>query len=151
MVLIPKALMRAKAAGPDELIPGEPEDARVLGKMIDAPIGDRKGWEPEWPETALERIPLGVAKTVRRGSDVTVDFDFDANAVLDALEGMELPEDTLFEHAPMQLGVHIPGGVGDIIKDPDGGVWIHAERRDVSAEAAHKLQPITVQALAISA
>jgi hypothetical protein len=25
--------------GPDELIPGEPEDARALGKMIDAPIG----------------------------------------------------------------------------------------------------------------
>ncbi len=72
MVLIPKALMRAKASGPDEIIPGEPEDARVLGKMIDAPIGERRGWEPEWPDTALEMIPIGVAKTVRKGSDVTV-------------------------------------------------------------------------------
>ncbi|MDQ3031233.1 MAG: alpha-ketoacid dehydrogenase subunit beta [Myxococcota bacterium] len=72
MVLLPKALMRVKAAGPEEMIPGEPEDARQLGKMIDAPLGDREGWEPEWPETALDFIPIGVAKTVRRGSDVTV-------------------------------------------------------------------------------
>jgi 2-oxoisovalerate dehydrogenase E1 component beta subunit len=72
MVLIPKALMRVKAAGPEEMIPGEPEDARTLGKMIDAPIGDREGWEPEWPETTLERVPIGVARTVRRGSDVSV-------------------------------------------------------------------------------
>jgi len=72
MVLIPKALMRAKASGPDEMIPGEPEDPRVLGKMIDAPIGDRKGWTPEWPDTAIEMISIGQAKTVRSGSDVTV-------------------------------------------------------------------------------
>jgi 2-oxoisovalerate dehydrogenase E1 component beta subunit len=72
MVLIPKALMRAKAAGPDEMIPGEPEDGRLLSKMIDAPIGSREGWEPEWPETAIEKIPLGVAKIVRPGTDVSL-------------------------------------------------------------------------------
>lgn len=72
MVLVPKALMRMKASGPDELIPGEPEDPRVLGKMIDAPIGDRESWVPEWPKTALERVPIGVAKTVREGADVSV-------------------------------------------------------------------------------
>lgn len=72
MVLIPKALMRAKASGPDELIPGEPEDARTLGKMIDAPIGAREGWEPEWPDTAIEKVPLGVAKIVRAGTDVSL-------------------------------------------------------------------------------
>jgi 2-oxoisovalerate dehydrogenase E1 component beta subunit len=54
------------------MIPGEPEDARQLGKMIDAPIGERRGWSPEWPDTALEMIPIGVAKTVRPGNDVTV-------------------------------------------------------------------------------
>jgi 2-oxoisovalerate dehydrogenase E1 component beta subunit len=72
MVLIPKALMRVKAAGPEEMIPGEPEDARVLAKMIDAPIGDREGWEPQWPQTAIEFVPFGTARTVRRGSDVTL-------------------------------------------------------------------------------
>jgi 2-oxoisovalerate dehydrogenase E1 component beta subunit len=78
MVLVPKALMRSKANGPDEMIPGEPmlpsgeTDARALGKMIDAPIGDREGWTPEWPVTAIERVPIGVAKTVRSGHDVSV-------------------------------------------------------------------------------
>lgn len=72
MVLIPKALMRVKAQNDDELIPGEPADARTLGKMIDAPIGERKGWTPEWPDTALEFVPIGAAKTVRKGTDITL-------------------------------------------------------------------------------
>jgi 2-oxoisovalerate dehydrogenase E1 component beta subunit len=71
MVLLPKALMRARAETPDELIPGEP-DARELRQRIDAPIGDRSGWQPDWPDTALEMIPFGKAKTLREGDDVTV-------------------------------------------------------------------------------
>ena len=35
--------------------------------------------------------------------------------------------------------------------DPDGGVWIHAERSSSKEEHAAKLQPVTVQALAVSA
>jgi len=64
-------------------------------------------------------------------------FDFDANAVMDTLESMELPDDALFIPQPTTVAIFIPGGVGDIIKDPDGGVWIHSERcdepRDTSA------------------
>ncbi|MBK6741357.1 MAG: cobalamin-dependent protein [Haliea sp.] len=82
--------------------------------------------------------------------EVIAHFDFDANAVMDTLEGMELPAPALFAHKPTDVGIHIPGGVGDIIKDPDGGVWIHAERSSSKAEHAAKLQPITVQALAVS-
>jgi len=83
--------------------------------------------------------------------EVIAHFDFDANAVMDTLEGMELPTPALFAHKPTDIAIHIPGGVGDIIKDPDGGVWIHAERSSSKAEHAAKLQPITVQALAVSA
>ncbi len=72
MVLLPKALMRARAETPDELIPGEPEDQRELRNRIDAPVGDRSGWEPSWPDTALELIPFGQAKILREGSQVTV-------------------------------------------------------------------------------
>ena len=78
-------------------------------------------------------------------------FDFDANAVMDTLEGMELPAPSSFAAHATELGIHIPGGVGDIIKDPDGGVWIHAERSSSKAEHAAKLQPITIQALVASA
>ncbi|MEC7522570.1 MAG: transketolase C-terminal domain-containing protein [Myxococcota bacterium] len=72
MVLLPKALMRARAESPEEMIPGEPESARELRERIDAPIGDRSEWEPDWPDTALELIPIGESKTLREGNDLTV-------------------------------------------------------------------------------
>lgn len=73
MVLLPKALMRARAETPEERIPGEPEDARELRQRIDAPVGgDRGGWTPDWPDTALERIPFAKAKILREGSSVSV-------------------------------------------------------------------------------
>jgi 2-oxoisovalerate dehydrogenase E1 component beta subunit len=72
MVLLPKALMRARAETPDEMIPGEPADAKELRTRIDAPIGDRSGWEPDWPDTALEMLPFGKASIMREGNDVTV-------------------------------------------------------------------------------
>jgi 2-oxoisovalerate dehydrogenase E1 component beta subunit len=70
MYLAPKALLRAKAE-PNERIPGEPEDDRVLSKMIDAPLGDRTRWSPEWPAVKDVFIPIGQARTSREGRDVT--------------------------------------------------------------------------------
>jgi len=78
-------------------------------------------------------------------------FGFDANGVMDTLEGMELPTPDQFCPQPTEVGIHIPGGVGDIIRDPDGGVWIHAERITSKAEHAAKLNPMTAQSLAVSA
>ncbi|MCA9604609.1 MAG: alpha-ketoacid dehydrogenase subunit beta [Myxococcales bacterium] len=71
MVLLPKALMRARAESDAELIPGEP-DARELRQRIDAPIGDRSGWIPNWPDTPLEKMPIGKAALLREGHDVSV-------------------------------------------------------------------------------
>jgi 2-oxoisovalerate dehydrogenase E1 component beta subunit len=72
MVLLPKALMRVKAPGPEHMIPGEPEDPKELSRRIDAPLGDRSEWTPDWPDTELEMVPIGKARTVRKGRDVTV-------------------------------------------------------------------------------
>ena len=69
MFLAPKALLRQKSA-PGEESPGEP-DERSLAKKIDAPLGDRSAWKPEWPDTPDLFIPIGKAKTVRKGRDVT--------------------------------------------------------------------------------
>lgn len=69
MFLIPKALMRMKG---DELIPGEPGEDKALSKLIDAPLGDRTKWVPQWPALGDVSIPLGQAKVVRQGSQVTV-------------------------------------------------------------------------------
>jgi 2-oxoisovalerate dehydrogenase E1 component beta subunit len=71
MFLAPKALLRQKAA-PGEEIPGEPSDERVLSRMIDAPLGDRSAWKPQWPDTADLFVPIGEARTVRPGRDVTL-------------------------------------------------------------------------------
>jgi 2-oxoisovalerate dehydrogenase E1 component beta subunit len=71
MYLAPKALLRAKAA-PGELIPGEPGDERLLSKMIDAPLGDRSKWRPEWPDVKDLLVPIGKARLCREGAHVSV-------------------------------------------------------------------------------
>jgi 2-oxoisovalerate dehydrogenase E1 component beta subunit len=69
MFLIPKALMRVKG---DEPIPGEPAEDKALSRLIDAPLGDRSKWVPQWPTLDEVIIPIGKAKLVRTGSQVTV-------------------------------------------------------------------------------
>ena len=71
MFLEPKALLRVKAKAGEEL-PGEPGDDKVLSKMIDAPLGDRSKWRPEWPKLEELYIPIGKARIARPGKDVTV-------------------------------------------------------------------------------
>jgi 2-oxoisovalerate dehydrogenase E1 component beta subunit len=71
MFLAPKALLRTKASR-NERIPGEPEDDRTLSKMIDAPLGDRSKWRPDWPDVQDFFIPFGKARVCREGRDVTV-------------------------------------------------------------------------------
>src|SRR4051794_4856737 len=69
MVLLPKALLRVRG---DALIPGEPEDADFLKQMIDAPVGDRSRWQPNWPDVKELFVPLGTASLVREGDAATV-------------------------------------------------------------------------------
>ncbi|MSQ81567.1 MAG: alpha-ketoacid dehydrogenase subunit beta [Myxococcales bacterium] len=69
LFLAPKGLMRAKG---DELIAGEPQDERTLHAMIDAPVGDRAGWQPNWPDLQDYRVPFGQAKICHSGSSLTV-------------------------------------------------------------------------------
>lgn len=69
LFLKPKALLRVKGA---ELIPGEPEDEKTLKNMIDAPIGNRKGWKPKWPKLEEQMIPIGQGKITRQGTRATV-------------------------------------------------------------------------------
>jgi len=69
LVLLPKALIRVKC---DQLIPGEPAEADELSRLIDAPIGDRSNWQPQWPDLEEYIVPIGTANLVREGSDATI-------------------------------------------------------------------------------
>src|SRR5437870_3824618 len=69
MVLLPKALLRIRG---DKLLPGELADESKLKEMIDAPVGDRTGWQPRWPDLKEHFVPLGSASLVREGSHATV-------------------------------------------------------------------------------
>jgi 2-oxoisovalerate dehydrogenase E1 component beta subunit len=71
MVLLPKALLRLRG---DKLLPGEPEDEKVLKEMIDAPVEEtkRRTWKPRWPDLQEYLIPLGSASLVREGKTATV-------------------------------------------------------------------------------
>jgi 2-oxoisovalerate dehydrogenase E1 component beta subunit len=69
LYLMPKALLRVRG---QEKIPGEPEDEEELKKMIDAPVGDRSGWKPRWPELKPYFVKLGEARLCREGSHATI-------------------------------------------------------------------------------
>jgi 2-oxoisovalerate dehydrogenase E1 component beta subunit len=71
MVLLPKALLRVKAED-GQRIPGEPDDPDELSRMIDAPLGDRSQWRPQWPDLEPYYVPLGKASLVREGHTATV-------------------------------------------------------------------------------
>jgi 2-oxoisovalerate dehydrogenase E1 component beta subunit len=71
MYLKPKALLRQKGRAGEE-VPGEPGDDKVLSKMIDAPLGDRSKWKPEWPAVEDLFIPIGKARTAREGKHVSI-------------------------------------------------------------------------------
>ncbi|MDB4943098.1 MAG: Branched-chain alpha-keto acid dehydrogenase, component, beta subunit [Labilithrix sp.] len=91
MFLKPKALLRVKAK-PGEEIPGEPGDEKALAKMIDAPLGDRTKWRPEWPALEDLFIPIGKARIARSGKDVTV-LTYGRNVPMSVAAADELAKD----------------------------------------------------------
>ena len=69
MVLLPKALLRVRG---DKLLPGEPSDPAELSRRIDAPVGDRSDWVPDWPDMQEYFVPFGSAELVRQGQTATI-------------------------------------------------------------------------------
>jgi 2-oxoisovalerate dehydrogenase E1 component beta subunit len=69
LFLMPKALLRVRG---EKKLPGEPKDENQLKEMIDAPVGDRAGWQPRWPDLKECFVHLGRASLVREGTTATV-------------------------------------------------------------------------------
>lgn len=55
------------------------------------------------------------------------DFDFPASELIKRLGAMELPQWDGQDSAEQSLEISTPGGVGEILKDPDGGGWLKAD------------------------
>ncbi len=70
-------------------------------------------------------LALDLALCPRKGNP-SVEFhpiDGDATAIIKAMEAMDLPDASMFE-GYSELQVEYPGGVGTVLKDPDGGSWM---------------------------
>jgi 2-oxoisovalerate dehydrogenase E1 component beta subunit len=127
MFLKPKALLRAKAR-PGEELPGEPADDKTLSKMMDAPLGDRSKWRPDWPKLEELYIPIGKARIARAGKHVTV-LTYGRNVPMSVAAADELASEgidaevvdlrSLHPYAPPKLlaGAHLPGiGLADTLE-----------------------------------
>jgi radical SAM superfamily enzyme YgiQ (UPF0313 family) len=81
---------------------------------------------PMLGDSALKVLALDKAICPRTGAAETVDttFDFDAQSVLHDLSSLDLPGSTAFDLTEQSLCFYHPGGVGDVLHDPDGGSWL---------------------------
>ena len=89
-------------------------------------------------------LELDQALSPRWGSaqerDIT--FSFDARSCKQALDDMGSPDDACFRAGMQTLRVRTPGGVGDILKEPDGGAWLRGNLQDEDVStAARVVQP----------
>jgi Radical SAM superfamily len=66
---------------------------------------------------------------------IDINLDFSGTAIRAKLEAMELPFGSDFEKSQQQFQVKIPGGVGDFLKDPDGGSWMRGELINASSQS----------------
>jgi radical SAM superfamily enzyme YgiQ (UPF0313 family) len=75
---------------------------------------------------ALQALQLDEALCPRSGDEhqLRTRFSFDAHAVQRALAAMELPTADAQQPADWTLGIHHPGGVGEILQGADGGSWL---------------------------
>ena len=99
------------------------------------------------PTPALQALALDAALCPRMGGELTeqVAFDFDAQAVFDALAAMDLPP----QDSDTAVGVMIrhPGGVGEILHDADGGSWLRGvieQQQSTKAQTASALSLVEV-------
>ncbi|MFK7731046.1 MAG: radical SAM protein [Pseudomonadales bacterium] len=82
-------------------------------------------------DEALKVLTLDEAicpRTGRQSSEV-MEFEFDAAGTIASLEKLNIPDEESFNEQPQALCFEHPGGVGDVLKDPDGGSWMRGQWR----------------------
>ena len=97
----------------------------------------RHGADATFVEQARAVLSLDAAfcPRVGRAHEITETFTFDAARVAFHLNRMELPRADSFAANVTTLQIKHPGGVGEVLKDPDGGSWFRGQF--VEPQAAH--------------
>ncbi|MEM8497333.1 MAG: cobalamin-dependent protein [Pseudomonadota bacterium] len=79
-------------------------------------------------DRATKVLALDAAICPRSGkkSSESIEFGFDAASLMSSLEKLNLPDHDCFTEQSQTLIFEHPGGVGEVLKDPDGGSWMRA-------------------------
>lgn len=86
---------------------------------------------------ALRVLELDRALCPRFGDSTrsTHAFDFAADRTLEMLSRMEAPDIALLDTAcSTELDIRHPGGLGEILRDPDGGSWVRGQIESTDAQ-----------------
>lgn len=108
-----------------------------LYRALDASLSEwltRHGADQSFVDDARKVLAIDAAFCPRVGRAHVAEhtFAFAADQVAHYLNRMELPSETCFAPATTTLRISHPGGVGEVLKDPDGGSWF---RGQVQAES----------------
>jgi hypothetical protein len=95
----------------------------------------RHGADAEFIDHTRAVLALDAAFCPRVGRGHTVErtFPFAADRVAFHLNRMELPREQDFAPTRSRLVIAHPGGVGEVLKDPDGGSWFRGQPVEDSA------------------
>lgn len=88
---------------------------------------------------ALRVLELDRALCPRFGQSTrsTHAFDFAADRTLETLSRMEAPDVALLDSScATELDIRHPGGLGEILRDPDGGSWVRGQIESIESAQA---------------
>jgi hypothetical protein len=132
----------------DQLYIAALQKPRALYRALDAALSDwltQHDAGPELVAHARAVLAIDAAFCPRVGAKHVIEesFEFDAARVAYHLNRMELPPDDAFSARASQLRIQHPGGVGEVLKDPDGGSWFRGQVQasHPDAEPAQRTQP----------
>jgi len=121
----------------------------LLYRALEASLTDwltRHGADHAFMDEARKVLELDAAFCPRVGRAHVVEhsFGFAADQVAHYLNRMELPSETCFAPSSITLRIAHPGGVGEVLKDPDGGSWfrgqVQTDEPQVRQAPAHEVE-----------
>ncbi|MEX1670759.1 radical SAM protein [Zhongshania guokunii] len=84
--------------------------------------------------TNILELDAALSPRVGEPSETEYHFNFDAVSSKTALDCLSLPCTEDFLHNSQTLKIKSPGGIGVILKDPDGGGWLRGEIANACTE-----------------